>query len=112
MEKLIKYKAILSDFVEELAQAPFSVQLGLENQAITDTIHNHFQVITLGWDKDKFVFDIILHFDIKDGKVWIQQNWTDLLLDEELQKRGIERQDIVVGFLPPYAREQSGLATA
>jgi hypothetical protein len=67
---------------------------------------------TLGWDKDKFVFDIILHFDIKDGKVWIQQNWTDLLLDEELQKRGIERQDIVVGFLPPYAREQSGLATA
>lgn len=104
MEKLAKYQRILSEFVEEFANAPFSVQPQLENQAITDTVHNHFQVVTLGWDKGKFVFDIVMHFDIKDGKIWIQQNWTDILLDDELIKRGVEKADIVVGFLPEYAR--------
>jgi XisI protein len=104
MEKLSKYQNILGEFVEEFAQTPFSVQPQLENQAITDTTHNHFQVVTLGWDKGKFVFDIVLHFDIKDNKIWIQQNWTDILIDQELIKRGVEKSDIVVGFLPEYAR--------
>lgn len=108
MEKLTQYQSILSEFVEEFARAPFSVQHQLENQAITDTIHNHFQVITLGWDKGKFVFDIVLHFDIKDGKIWIQQNWTDLLLDQELIKRGVDKTDIIIGFLPEYARVAMG----
>ena len=38
----------------------------------------------------------------------IQQNWTDILLDNELIKLGVNRDDIVLGFLPTYAREQSG----
>ncbi|WP_428655190.1 XisI protein [Runella sp.] len=111
MEKLKKYQLILSELVESFAKAAFSVQPGLENQAITDMIHNHFQVVTLGWENGKFVFDILLHFDIKDDKIWIQQNWTDVLIDEELIKKGVEKADIVVGFLPPYAREYAQLAT-
>lgn len=103
MEKLAQYQRILSEFVEEFANAPFSVQTQLQNQAVTDTIHNHFQVVTMGWDKGQFVFDIVLHFDIKDNKIWIQQNWTDILLDQELVKRGVAATDIKVGFLSQYA---------
>ncbi|MCA0231731.1 MAG: XisI protein [Bacteroidetes bacterium] len=112
MEKLKKYQKILSALVEELANVRFSVQPFLENQAITDTIHNHFQVVTLGWENEKFVFDTVLHFDIKDDKIWIQQNWTDLLIDEELIRKGVQKEDIVLGFLPPYAREYRQFVSA
>ncbi|MFN8346390.1 MAG: XisI protein [Spirosomataceae bacterium] len=109
MEKLKKYQTILSELVEDFAQTPFAVQPNLENQAITDTVHNHFQVVTLGWENSKFVFDTVLHFDIKDEKIWIQQNWTDILIDEELIRRGVNKEDIILGFLPPYAREYARL---
>ena len=112
MEKLEKYQKILTAFVEEYAKAPFSVQKDLENQAITDTIHNHFQVVTIGWDKGTFVYNPVFHFDIRDGKIWIQQNWTELSVVEELMAKGVEKQDIVLGFVPPYARIHTGFAAA
>jgi XisI protein len=112
MEKLEHYQKILTDFVEDFAKKPFSVQKNLENQALIDTKNNHFQVVTIGWDKSTFVYNPILHFDIKNEKIWIQQNWTDILLDIELMKMGVDKNDIVLGFLPLYAREQSGYAVS
>ena len=112
MEKLERYQKILTEFVEDFAKSPFSIQKGLENQALIDTKHNHFQVVTIGWDKNSFVYNPILHFDIKDEKIWIQQNWTDVLLDTELTKMGVDKNDIVLGFLPIYAREHSSYAVA
>jgi XisI protein len=105
MEKLEHYQKILTKFVEDFAEKPFSIQKNLENQALVDTKNNHYQVVTLGWDKKSFVYSPILHFDIKNDKIWIQQNWTDILLDNELIKMGVDRNDIVLGFLPVYARE-------
>jgi XisI protein len=105
MEKLEHYQKILTKFVEDFAEKPFSIQKNLENQALIDTKHNHYQVVTLGWDKNSFVYSPILHFDIKNDKIWIQQNWTDIMLDNELIKMGVDRNDIVLGFLPVYARE-------
>jgi hypothetical protein len=105
MEKLEKYQKILTKFVEDFAKTPFSIQKNLENQALVDNKNNHYQVVTLGWDKNSFVYSPVLHFDIKENKIWIQQNWTDILLDDELIKRGVDRNDIVLGFLPIYARE-------
>ncbi len=112
MGKLERYQNILTEFVENFAKNPFSIQKSLENQALIDTKHNHYQVVTLGWDKNSFVYSPILHFDIKDEKIWIQQNWTDVMVDDELVKMGVDKNDIVLGFLPVYAREYSGLAVA
>ena len=112
MGKLENYQKILTELVENFAKNPFSIQKNLENQALIDTKHNHYQVVTLGWDKNSFVYSPILHFDIKDEKIWIQQNWTDVMVDNELIKMGVDKNDIVLGFLPVYAREYSGLTVA
>ena len=112
MEKLERYQKILTRLVEDFAKNPFSVQKSLENQALIDTKHNHYQVVTLGWDNNSFVYSPILHFDIKDEKIWIQQNWTDVMVDNELVKMGVDKNDIVLGFLPVYAREYSEIAVA
>ena len=48
----------------------------------------------------------------KTGKIWIQQNMTEIDLGEELVKMGVPKSDIVIGFLPPEVREYSEYAVA
>ncbi len=51
-----------------------------------------------------------MHFDIKEEKVWIQCNWTELDVAEELMAKGVERNDIVLGFIPENERKYTGYA--
>ena len=64
------------------------------------------------WDgkiKNEF---IIVQFilDIKDEKIWIQCNSTDIDIAEELVNLGVEKQDIVLGFQPLYMRKYTDYA--
>ncbi len=83
-----------------------------ERQVIADTTRNHFQLLTIGWEGKRFVHNCSFHFDIKDEKIWIQQNWTDIDIAQELVEMGVPKTDIVLGFQPPYARAHSGYAAA
>jgi XisI protein len=69
-------------------------------------------LLRIGWRKDRYVRACPFHFDIKDGKVWIQQNRTDIEVGDELIARGIPKSDIVIGFLPVEMRSTSGYAVA
>jgi XisI protein len=108
------YQTIVAKYVEQLAlQYAESLGNDLEYQAIIDLKNNHFQLARLGWSNRQFFYQILLHLDIKaDGKVWIQQNNTEILVGETLAKQGILRTDMVLGFRPQYLREQTEFATA
>jgi len=54
----------------------------------------------------------MLHLEIKNGKVWVQQNWTEIEIGKELMARGIPKTDIVLGFLPESMRADSEYAAA
>jgi len=51
-----------------------------------------------------------LHFDIINGKIWVQQNGTEWEVGEMLEAHGVPKHDIVAGFLPPELRGYSGYA--
>ncbi len=38
----------------------------------------------IGWKGLKRIYYTVLHFDIKDGRIWLQQNTTDIDVGEEL----------------------------
>lgn len=103
MEKIEKYQQILTDFLEEYSKISYANAPALEQQVIIDTKRNHFELVSLGWNKGQFVHDVVFHFDIKENKIWILQNWTDIKLSRELVNRGIEANDIVIGFVPSMA---------
>lgn len=111
--QLKKYQEIIIALLEEYAQyKPVNIQ-EIDNQVITDLTRNHFQLVSVGWENEKFVHNTVLHFDIKpDGKVWLQANWTDTDIAAELVARGIEKSDIVLGFQLPRYRGYSGYAVA
>jgi hypothetical protein len=112
MDKITKYQQTIIDLLNEYAQLGNSSE-GLSRQVIVDKDRNHFQLVTVGWRGGKhFVYIVAFHFDIIDGKVWIQQNNTEAQIADELVERGIPKTDIVIGFQPPKVREFSGFAAA
>jgi hypothetical protein len=114
IQKKKLYQTIVSKYIEQLAQH-YTQSLGndLEYQAIIDLKNNHFQLTRLGWSNRQFFYQILLHLDLKaDGKIWIQQNNTEIFVGEILSKQGILQTDIVLGFRPQYLREHTAFATA
>ena len=48
-------------------------------------------MIAVGWDGKQRIYGCSLHLDLKDGKIWIQVNNTELDIAQELVNRGISK---------------------
>jgi len=83
-----------------------------EQFQLADKENHRYQVVTIGWEGNRFVHDCPLHFDIINGKIWVQQNMTEWEVGEMLEACGVPKHDIVAGFLPPELREYSNYAVA
>jgi len=112
MDKLKKYQGIIIRFLREYAAIQPANMPEVENQVVIDRENHHYQLMNVGWDGDNFIHACILHFDIKNEKIWVQANWTDLDVGEYFIEEGVPKSDIVVGFQPPEARAATGYAIA
>ena len=56
----------------------------VEGQIIFDSEHDHYLLIDVGWEQKKHVYGAIIHIDIKDEKIWIQKNNTEINLADRL----------------------------
>jgi hypothetical protein len=82
----------------------------VEVQTVCDRTHHHYHVLTVGWDGHERIRGTILHIDIKDGKIWIQHDGTDVGVANELVARGVPKHDIVLAFHAPYKRPYTDFA--
>ncbi|HLP90182.1 MAG TPA: XisI protein [Nostocaceae cyanobacterium] len=101
MDKIAKYREYIQNLLTEYAKDDVSTD-EVDVQLILDTQRDHYQWMNVGWEDLHRVYRTIIHFDIKDGKIWLQQNLTDQNPAEELVKMGVPREDIVLGLHPPY----------
>ena len=58
-----------------------------------------------------YVYGTIIHVDIRDGKIWIQRDFTEEGVVSVLVELGVPKMDIVLGFKPPYVRQFTGFAS-
>lgn len=112
MEKILKYQQVLKQYLQEVATEWTRDPSDEEIEVICDTENNHFLLLRLGWQGSKYIHSVPLHFDIKNGKVWIQENWLEEEVGEALTARGIPKSDIVLGLQPPSHRPYTGYAVA
>ena len=49
-----------------------------------------------------------MHFDIKNGKIWVQYNGTEEHVGETLMQLGVPASDIVLGFRSVFKRQFTG----
>lgn len=110
-KKIKKYQKAILHILNEYAEIKYANMLG-ENQIVADKENNRFLIMTIGWQKNQFVHDCPMHFDIINEKIWIQSNMTEWNVGEMLEAQGVPKVDIVLGFLAPSTRIYSEYAIA
>ncbi len=111
MDKLNHYRNCIQNLLEQYSQYKTQDE-EVENELFIDPIRDHYQLMRVGWKGLSRVYHTVLHFDIKDGKVWLQQNTTDIDVGQELVDMGIPKEDIVLGLHPAYKRPYTGYGVA
>ena len=112
MDKAIKYQQILCEVLQEYGELKKNITPKVKTQVIIDNERKHYQLLSVGWHNNKFIYNVAFHFDIIGDKVWLLQNSTDVLIADELIERGVLKSDIVLGFIPENVRSYEGFATA
>ncbi len=111
MEKIKKYEKAILEIIN--TQRPVLLQ-DPDCYVITDKNKHHYQILIEGWGaKEKHELKVFMHFHIKpNGKIYIFENHSSTDVGEALIEQDVAKSDIVLAFLPEYAREYSGYALA
>ncbi len=111
MDKIESYRDIIQSILTAYAAIPIANGT-IDSYTVFDTKQDHYQVVNVGWDGYRRVYGCVLHLDIKNGKIWVEQNMTEIRIAQELVDLGVPKEDIVLGFQPPEMREYTDYAVA
>ena len=110
MDRLIYYRQSIHNFLNKYANV--WKEEGIETQIIIDSERDHYLLLRIGWEGNKRINYAVFQFDIKNGKIWVQENTTDVEIDREFEELGISKKEMVIGFHHPSMREYSDFAVA
>ena len=110
-DTLNRYREIVRRLIEEYAKTRPSYG-DIESEAVIDESKDHYELLHVGWHGQHRIHGIVIHIDIRDGKIWIQHDGTSEVIAEELVRAGIPREAIVLGFRPANVRQHTGFAVA
>jgi hypothetical protein len=111
VDTLATYRDVIQKLLTDYAAAPIA-NGEIDCYTVFDTRQDHYQVMNVGWDGHRRVYGCVLHLDIKDGKIWVEQNMTEMRVAQELVEQGIKKEDIVLGFQAPEMRQYTEYAAA
>jgi len=77
-----------------------------------DEKHDQYLWFQVGWQGNKRVRGITVHVRIKNNKIWIEEDWTEEGVANELLKEGVPQSDIVLAFHHPDDRPLTDFAVA
>ncbi|MCI0378313.1 MAG: XisI protein [Gemmataceae bacterium] len=107
----LNYADILERVLDAYTRIPYA-HGDLTCEAIFDPKRGRYVLITVGWDGEERVDDVLVHIDIKDGKLWIQTDNTEHGIAPELVAAGVPKSDIVLAFQAPEVRQHTEYAVA
>lgn len=109
MEKIEQYRAYIQQVLTEHSHRGSS-RSEIEEELIFDTVRDRYQLVYVGWRNQSRHYGCVLHLDIKDGKIWIQYDGTEIGSAKELVNLGVPKEDIVLAFHEPFVRQFTGFA--
>lgn len=111
MDRLEQYRTIieqtLTQRVNDLKDFP-----DLRDKTVFDRRTDSYLLLRQGWDKSRRVHAIVVHLEILNGKIWVQEDWTEHGVAGDLEEAGVPKNDIVLGFQPPQVRPYTEYAAA
>ncbi|MDJ0727939.1 MAG: XisI protein [Prochloraceae cyanobacterium] len=84
---------LLKDYAEFLGEDD-----RVKIELIFDREKKHYLLVETGWENEYRIYGTLIHIDIIDGKIWIQQDGTESGIADELVTMGIPKKSIVLGY--------------
>ncbi len=100
-------ETILSDY----ASLPYSYA-DIQSEVVFDRNRDRYLWMSVGWDGERRVHGCMVHIDLMDDKIWIQRDGTEEGIAADLERAGIPKDRIVLGFRPLEVRPYRGYAIA
>lgn len=85
---------------------------GQEAVFALDDERGEYLLLYQGWEGVRRIHQVLLHLELKDGKVWIQRDGTEEGIADDLLQLGVPADRIVLAFHHPRKRQFTGFAVA
>jgi hypothetical protein len=109
MAKLDRYRHLIQTVLTQHAQIPPAYG-DIDRQTLFDLQQDRYQLVNVGWENRHRIYGCLIHIDIKDEKIWIQYDGTEIGVANELVDLGVPKHDIVLAFHSPFMRQLTEFA--
>lgn len=111
MDRVNQYAETAKQVLSELYQRYAHSSQDVQHHLVLDEERHQYLLITDGWLDDRRFYGIAIHLEVRsDGKLWVHDDNTDLVIVDDLLARGIPKQDMVLGWHAPSMREDTEFA--
>jgi hypothetical protein len=113
MDKLTNYRNLIKRLLSELeALCNRQPRSGLDTVCIFDDVRDHYLLVNVGWSGKRHHFGATLYLRLRNGKIWIEEDWTEYGIATDLLAAGVPKEDIVLAFHHPDMRPLTEFAVA
>ncbi|MGK7892292.1 MAG: XisI protein [Xenococcus sp. (in: cyanobacteria)] len=99
MDKLVKYrqkiKKVLTEYHDWVSG---SANLEQESCLVFDETHDRDFWLFMGWEGKKKIRNIQVHIRIKNNKIYIEEDWTEEGIANDLLREDVPKENIVLAF--------------
>jgi hypothetical protein len=111
MDRIAQYREIIHRLLEEYRRIyAGQTSSGVETAVISDDSRGEYMLMRVGWRGETRVRRPAFYLRLKEGKIWIEEDWTQEGVATELMAEGIPSEDIVLAFQPPELRHLTEFA--
>ncbi|MEM7537917.1 MAG: XisI protein [Chloroflexota bacterium] len=111
--KITKYRKIIKHIFDDyMALLNRKSQADIDTFAIIDDKNDHYLIQVLGWDEIRKVWETSVYVRIFNNKFWIEVDWTEMGIGNDLVAAGVPKEDIVLAFHHPSTRQFTDFAIA
>ena len=113
MDTLTKYRGIISCILTEYRDSYAQGQPEeIDTVILQDDDHGEYMLFRVGWDGKKRVHNPVFYLRLKNNKIYIEEDWTEVGVVVDLVQAGVPQYDIVLAFNPPFVRHLTEYAVA
>lgn len=114
MDKLNNYRLIVKKILTEYHQIASQTPniSGVETVLAFDENTDQYLWFDIGWNDRRRVKAISVYVRIKNEKIYIEEDWTEEGIANELLREGVPKEDIVLAFHDPDIRKLTEFAIA
>lgn len=114
MEEMTKLREIIEKVLCEHAEfyRAANAQHADENmvETVFDREGDHYVLFNIAWEGYDRTHYAVVHLDIINGKIWIQEDNTEEGIATDLEKYGVSKDKIVLAFKSPALRKYTEYA--